>query len=68
MRPLIAFWTAKLQDNNWLMGRENIEMVKQTILALKELQKLRETSKVQREADIVRTVKELSGVREGGGK
>jgi len=68
MRPLIAFWTAKLQDNKWLMGRENIEMVKQTILALKELQKLRATSKVQREADIVRTVKELSGVREGGGK
>jgi len=68
MRPLIAFWKAKLQDNKWLMGRENIEMVKQTILALKELQKLRATSKVQREADIVRTVKELSGVREGGGK
>jgi len=66
MRPLIAFWKAKLQDNKWLMGRENIEMVKQTILALKELQKLRATSKVQREADIVRTVKELSETKTTG--
>lgn len=51
-----------LEDNQWLMGRENKAMVQQTINALKELQKLRSSTQVQREAEIVRTVKQLSSL------
>jgi len=59
MRALIAYWRAKLEDNRWLMSRENRTMVKQTIMALTELQKLRSSRQVEREAEIVRTVTQL---------
>lgn len=59
MRALIAYWRAKLEDNRWLMGREDRTMVKQTIMALTELQKLRSSRQVEREAEIVRTVTQL---------
>lgn len=65
MQALIAFWKAKLEDNFWLMGPENKAMVQQTIKALTELQKLRASNQVEREAEIVRTVTQLSKEREG---
>ncbi len=64
MDALIAFWKAKLEENHWLLGRENKAMVQQTIRALTELRRLRSSTRVQREADIVRTVKELSSIEE----
>ena len=64
MQALIAFWKAKLQGNQWLMGRENKAMVQQTIKALQELQRLRASNKVERAADIVRTVTQLNKSRE----
>ena len=64
MRALIAFWKAKLEDNHWLMGRENRAMVQQTIRALQELQKLQTSNQAVREAEIVRTVTQLSKTHE----
>ena len=60
MQALIAFWRAKLEDNRWLISREDRAMIEQTIRALQELKKSRVSNQVQREADIVRTVKQLS--------
>lgn len=59
MQALIAFWKAKLEGNQWLIDRENKAMIQQTIKALQELQKLRATNQVLREAEIVKTVKDL---------
>jgi len=60
MDALIAFWRAKLKQNWWLMSPEDKAMVEQTIKRLTELRKLRSITKVEREAEIVRTVKQLS--------
>ena len=62
MDALIAFWKAKLEENHWLLGRENKAMVQQTIRALTELRKLRSSTRVEREAEIVRTVKQLERI------
>jgi len=62
MQALIAFWRAKLEGNRWLMSREDRAMIEQTIRALQELTKMRVSNQVQREADIVRTVKQLSSM------
>lgn len=62
MQALIAFWMAKLQHNQWFMAREDEAMIKQTIRALRDLQKLRATNQVLREAEIVKTVKDLSSL------
>jgi len=59
MKALIAYWRAKLAHNRWLMGEENRVMIEQTIRALTELEKLRAITRVEREAEIVRTVKQL---------
>ncbi len=66
MKALIAFWRAKLKQNHWLMGREDEAMVQQTIRALQDLQKLRSSRQVEREAEIVRTVKQLDMVTKEG--
>jgi uncharacterized protein Yka (UPF0111/DUF47 family) len=70
MQALIAFWKAKLDDNFLFMAREDKAIIKQTIVALQELKKLRATNQIQREADIVRTVKDLEsfGKREEAAK
>ncbi len=60
MQALIAFWRAKLKGNLWLMSHEDRAMIEQTIRALQELKKSRVSDQVQREADIVRTVNQLS--------
>ena len=65
MDALIAFWKAKLKQNLWLMSPEDRAMVEQTIKKLAELRKLRSSAKVQREADIVRTVKQLTEKESG---
>ncbi len=65
MQALIAFWKAKLETNRWLMSRSDKAMVEQTIKELKELKKLRAATRVEREAEIIRTVKQLSETREG---
>lgn len=68
MQALIAYWRAKLEDNRWLMSREDKAMIQQTIRALQELQKSRSTAQVQREADIVRTVQQLTRLEVKHGK
>lgn len=65
MQALIAYWRAKLEGNLWLMSREDKTMIQQTIRALQELKKSRVSNQVQREADIVRTVNQLSSIKEG---
>jgi len=60
MKSLIRFWREKLEENHWLMSRTDRAMIQETIKALRELQRVREETQVQREADIVRTVKQLS--------
>ncbi len=60
MKALIAYWKAKLEGSRWLMRREDRAMVCQTITALQELQKLKATTQVEREMEIVRTVKQLT--------
>ena len=60
MRALIAYWQAKLNVARWLMSTEDRAMIAATIQALREAQKERVTAGVQREADLVRTVKQLS--------
>lgn len=65
MQTLIAFWRAKLKDNFWLMSSEDRAMVQQTVRALNELRKLRSSRQVEREAEIVRTVKDLTKVHDG---
>lgn len=60
MNSLIRFWREKLEENHWLMSRTDRAMVQETIKALRELQRVRQETRVQREADIVRTVKQLS--------
>ncbi len=64
MPALIAFWKAKLRHYRWVMSEEDRAMVEQTIKALVELQKLRDTTRVEREAEIVRTVKQLETIHE----
>lgn len=68
MQALIAYWRAKLEGNPWLISREDKAMIQQTIRALQALQKLRSTTQVQREADIVRTVNQLSRLEVKNGK
>lgn len=63
MQALIAFWKAKLEWNWWLMSKEDRTMIQQTINALRELKKLLATSQVEREAEIVRTVKQLETIK-----
>jgi len=60
MKALIRFWREKLNENHWLMSRTDRAMVQETIKALLELQRVRAETQVQREAEIVRTVKQLS--------
>ncbi len=73
MKALIAYWRAKLQTSRWLISREDKAMIEQTIRSLRELEKLRSSTRAEREAEIVRTVKQLSPTqdstqsREGGG-
>lgn len=59
MRALIKFWTTKVEQDHWLMSRETREMIKETIRCLRELEKMRHLTQVEREAEIVRTVKQL---------
>jgi len=65
MKALIAFWKAKLEGNLWLISREDKAMIQQTIRSLRELDKIRASTRVEREAEIVRTVKQLSETRTG---
>ena len=65
MKPLIAFWKAKLQHNLWLMSPEDKAMVKQTISALQELNKLQHTNRITRETEIIQTVKALENSKKG---
>lgn len=64
MKTLVNYWRVKLRFNKWLMSHEDTVMVSETISALLELDRLRKATRVQREADIVRTVKELSSAKE----
>lgn len=59
MKSLIRYWNAKLQSNLWLMSQEDRAMVRETISALRELQRIRKEDQVQREADLVRTAVQL---------
>ena len=65
MKALIAFWKAKLEGNLWLISREDKAMIQQTIRSLRELDKIRASTRVEREAEIVSTVKQLSETRTG---
>lgn len=65
MKALIRYWREKLDENRWLLSRTDAAMIKETIKALRELQRVREETRVQREAEIVRTVTELSKNHEG---
>lgn len=60
MKALIRFWRDKLRENHWLMSSTDRAMIQETIKALRDLQRIRVETQVQREADIVRTVKQLS--------
>lgn len=63
MDALIAYWKAKLDDNRWMMSHEDRIMVEQTLKALKAFKKSKSVLRVEREADIVRTVKQLETVK-----
>lgn len=67
MNSLISFWQAKLREHGWLMSQTDRAMIKDTIKSLQELKRSKVQSQVQREADIVRTVKELSERPSGKG-
>jgi len=60
METLIRFWREKIKEHHWLMSNTDLAMVQETIKALRELRRIRVENRVQREADIVRTVKQLS--------
>ena len=64
MKALIAFWKAKLDRNFWLMSREDQTMIKQTLTALRTLQKLSKTTRAEREIEAVRTAKQLKAVHQ----
>jgi hypothetical protein len=59
MRALIRFWQSKLKSDRWLMSAESREMIEETVRCLRELEKLQRLTRVEREAEIVRTVKQL---------